>query len=65
MEDENDDLDDLLPSYLQKTVNARLQSDLITSCIAGILIFSIHRSTVFTVLQPDFKKVRLRSIFHP
>lgn len=63
LEDENGTLDDVFPVYLQKTVNARLQSDLIISCISGIFIFLIHRSTVFSALQPELNPVIFNIIF--
>lgn len=62
-EDETENADDPLPEYLQKTFNARLQSDLIASFIFGILIFSIHRSTIFSALQPELEPVRITQFF--
>ncbi|KAL1506032.1 hypothetical protein ABEB36_005467 [Hypothenemus hampei] len=44
---------DPLPKKLQETVNARLKNDLILCAVIGILIFSVHSSTVFTVLQSE------------
>ncbi|KAJ8972889.1 hypothetical protein NQ317_008510 [Molorchus minor] len=48
---------DPLPHKLQKTVNARLKNDVILCSIIGIMVFSIHASTVFTVLQPELSPV--------
>lgn len=48
---------DPLPFKLQKTVNARLKNDVILCCLIAILVFSIHASTVFTVLQPELSPV--------
>lgn len=48
---------DPLPKKLQQTVNTRLKNDLVVSCFLAIVVFSLHCSTVFTVLQPDLNIV--------
>lgn len=48
---------DPLPQKLQKTVNARLKNDVILCTLIAILVFGIHASTVFTVLQPELSPV--------
>lgn len=48
---------DPLPFKLQKTVNARLTSDVLLCGFIGILVFGIHASTVFTALQPELSPV--------
>lgn len=48
---------DPLPHKLQKTVNARLKNDVILCSLIAILVFGIHASTVFTVLQPELSPV--------
>lgn len=48
---------DPLPQKLQKTVNARLKNDVILCSLIAILVFGIHASTVFTVLQPELSTV--------
>ena len=57
LDEDLENAEDTLSVFMQKVFNARLQSDLIISCTAGILLFSIHRSTIFTVLQPDLNPV--------
>lgn len=44
---------DPLPLKLQKTVNLRLRSDTFMCGLIALVVFGIHSSTVFTVLQPD------------
>lgn len=44
---------DPLPKKLQSTVNARLKNDVILCTVVAILVFALHASTVFTVLQPE------------
>ncbi|XP_066152937.1 pecanex-like protein 1 isoform X2 [Euwallacea fornicatus] len=44
---------DPLPKKLQDTINARLKNDLILTIVIGILVFCVHASTVFTVLQAN------------
>ncbi|KAL3266292.1 hypothetical protein HHI36_010472 [Cryptolaemus montrouzieri] len=48
---------DPLPEKLQKTVNARLRNDIIICSIISLLVFGIHSSTVFKVLQPELSPV--------
>lgn len=48
---------DPLPKKLQKTVNGRLKNDLMTCCVLPIIIFGLHCSTIFTVLQPEVNHV--------
>lgn len=52
-----EELVDPLPHKLQKTVNARLKSDIILCGLIAVLVFGIHASTVFTVLQPELSPV--------
>ncbi|GJQ81500.1 putative C-terminus pecanex protein [Trypoxylus dichotomus] len=51
--EKDQDLADPLPEKLRKTVNARLKSDVIVCSLIALLVFGIHASTVFTVLQPN------------
>lgn len=53
----DEELVDPLPLKLQKTVNARLKSDVILCALIGVLVFGIHCSTVFTALQPELSPV--------
>ncbi|KAF4523513.1 hypothetical protein B566_EDAN004584 [Ephemera danica] len=48
---------DPLPAKLQKTVNARLRSDLIVCPLTAVFVFGIHCSTVFTALKPELSRV--------
>ncbi|KAK9870316.1 hypothetical protein WA026_006402 [Henosepilachna vigintioctopunctata] len=48
---------DPLPEKLQKTVNSRLKNDLIICSLISIIVFGVHSSTVFTVLQPELSPV--------
>lgn len=52
-----DDVADPLPYKLQKTVNARLKNDVLLCGLIALLVFGIHSSTVFTVLQPELSPV--------
>lgn len=52
-----DEHEDPLPYKLQKTVNARLKNDMILCTLVAVLVFGIHASTVFTVLQPELSPV--------
>lgn len=52
-----DDLDDPLPGKLKSTVNARLKNDFLVCIVIGVLVFSLHSSTVFTVLQPELNPI--------
>ncbi|XP_053692674.1 protein pecanex [Sabethes cyaneus] len=51
------ELDDPLPKKLQSTVTVRLKNDAVVCVVLSIVIFSLHCSTVFTVLQPDINYV--------
>ncbi|XP_024876627.1 uncharacterized protein LOC112457680 [Temnothorax curvispinosus] len=51
------ELVDPLPEKLRSTVNARLKNDLIVCAVIGTLSFGIHRTTVFTALQPELNPV--------
>lgn len=53
----DEELIDPLPQKLQKTVNARLKSDVIMCALIGVFVFGIHCSTVFTALQPELSPV--------
>lgn len=48
---------DPLPKKLQHTVNTRLKNDLVVTTLLATLMFGLHSSTVFTVLQPDLNIV--------
>lgn len=48
---------DPLPKKLQNTVNTRLKNDLVVTTLLAVVIFGLHCSTVFTVLQPDLNIV--------
>lgn len=48
---------DPLPKKLQMTVNARLKNDIIICGLIATLIFGIHSTTVFTVLQPELSPI--------
>ncbi|XP_011642737.1 pecanex-like protein 1 isoform X2 [Pogonomyrmex barbatus] len=51
------ELVDPLPEKLRSTVNSRLKNDLIVCAVIGTLSFGIHRTTVFTALQPELNPV--------
>lgn len=51
-EDDGTELVDPLPLKLQNTVLTRLRSDAILCIFIAVLVFAVHVSTVFTVLQP-------------
>ncbi|XP_055542206.1 protein pecanex isoform X2 [Wyeomyia smithii] len=51
------ELDDPLPKKLQSTVTVRLKNDAVVCVVLSLVIFSLHCSTVFTVLQPDINYV--------
>lgn len=51
------DSPDPLPKKLQQTVNTRLKNDFVVSTFLTVVVFSLHCSTVFTVLQPDLNVV--------
>lgn len=52
-----EELIDPLPLKLQKTVNARLKSDVILCPLIAVLVFGVHCSTVFTALQPELTPI--------
>nr|XP_022912748.1 pecanex-like protein 1 isoform X1 [Onthophagus taurus] len=54
---DDDEPGDPLPHKLQKTVNARLKSDVILCSLIALLVFGVHASTVFTVLQPNLSPI--------
>lgn len=54
------ELEDPLPGKLKNTVNSRLKNDFLVCTVIGVIIFSLHSSTVFTVLQPELNWI-LRS----
>lgn len=56
-EGKHDELEDPLPNKLRSTVNARLKNDFFVCTIIGVIVFSLHSSTVFTVLQPELNPV--------
>lgn len=56
-EKEAADLEDPLPKKLQSTVNARLKNDFLVCVVVGVLVLSLHCSTVFTVLQPELNVI--------
>lgn len=49
--------EDPLPKKLQGTVNTRLKNDLLICSVLGVIILSLHCSTVFKVLQPELNTV--------
>lgn len=51
-EDGNKELVDPLPTKLQDTVLVRMKSDGVVCVFIAVIIFAVHVSTVFTVLQP-------------
>lgn len=51
------ELEDPLPRKLQQTVNARLKNDALVCIVIATLVFSLHCSTVFTVLQPELARL--------
>jgi len=51
------DLVDPLPMKLQRTVHARLKSDMIICTLVAVFVFGIHCSTVFVALQPELNPV--------
>ncbi|XP_022083039.1 pecanex-like protein 1 isoform X2 [Acanthaster planci] len=56
-EGSQDEIRDPLPGKLQKSVCERLQSDLIICLLYSAVLFGVHASTVFTVLQPGLSYV--------
>uniref|UniRef100_A0A0A1XDM5 Pecanex-like protein n=1 Tax=Zeugodacus cucurbitae TaxID=28588 RepID=A0A0A1XDM5_ZEUCU len=55
--DNDNDSPDPLPKKLQATVNMRLKNDLVVTTLLAVVVFGLHCSTVFTVLQPDLNIV--------
>ncbi|XP_036338803.1 protein pecanex [Rhagoletis pomonella] len=55
--DNDSDSPDPLPKKLQATVNMRLKNDLVVTTLLAAIVFGLHCSTVFTVLQPDLNIV--------
>ncbi|XP_052863723.1 protein pecanex [Anopheles cruzii] len=51
------ELDDPLPRKLQDTVTARMKNDGVVCVVLAVAMFSLHCSTVFTVLQPEINHV--------
>ncbi|KAI8505516.1 hypothetical protein Bbelb_167050, partial [Branchiostoma belcheri] len=58
-DDERSDVVDPLPEKLRQSVASRLKSDAIVCSVIAMLVFAIHVSTVFTVLQPSVTNVLL------
>lgn len=56
-EPNEDELDDPLPEKLKQTVNTRLKNDFLVCTVIGVIVFSLHCSTVFTVLQPELNPI--------
>lgn len=50
---DDESLGDPLPNKLKTTVNLRLKNDFLVCIVIAGLVFSLHSSTVFTVLQPE------------
>uniref|UniRef100_A0A0K8V950 Pecanex-like protein n=1 Tax=Bactrocera latifrons TaxID=174628 RepID=A0A0K8V950_BACLA len=55
--DNDNESPDPLPKKLQATVNMRLKNDLVVTTLLALVVFGLHCSTVFTVLQPDLNIV--------
>lgn len=55
--DKNSELSDPLPNKLRSTVNARLKNDFFVCTIIGVIVFSLHSSTIFKALQPELNPV--------
>lgn len=51
------ELEDPLPQKLKATVQSRLKNDSLVCVVIAALMFSLHSSTVFTVLQPELNPV--------
>lgn len=51
------ELEDPLPQKLKATVQSRLKNDSLVCLVIAVLMFSLHSSTVFTVLQPELNPV--------
>lgn len=50
-------LEDPLPAKLKGTVNSRLKNDFLVGIVIVIVVFSLHSSTVFAVLQPELNPI--------
>lgn len=48
---------DPLPGKLKKTVYRRLKNDLLVCAVIGVIVMSLHCSTVFTALQPELNPI--------
>lgn len=48
---------DPLPGKLKKTVYRRLKNDLLVCTVIGVIVMSLHCSTVFTALQPELNPI--------
>ncbi|XP_067635802.1 protein pecanex isoform X2 [Eurosta solidaginis] len=55
--DAESDTPDPLPKKLQATVTMRLKNDFVVTTLLALIVFGLHCSTVFTVLQPDLNIV--------
>lgn len=53
----DDELEDPLPDKLKSTVYARLKNDFLVCTVIGVIVFSLHSSTVFTALKPDLNPI--------
>lgn len=51
------ELEDPLPGKLKNTVNLRLKNDFFVCTVIGVVVFSLHSSTVFSVLQPELNPI--------
>lgn len=54
---EKEELVDPLPNKLKSTVNSRLKNDFLVCTVIGVIVFSLHSSTVFTALQPELNPI--------
>ncbi|KAK6621304.1 hypothetical protein RUM43_011610 [Polyplax serrata] len=48
---------DPLPCKMKQTVNSRLRNDVIVCSLVAVVVFGIHCSTIFTILQPDLNPI--------
>lgn len=60
--DKDTELDDPLPNKLKHTVNSRLKNDFLVCIVVGALVFCLHSSTIFTVLQPELNPILQASV---
>lgn len=51
------DLEDPLPEKLKSTVYSRLKNDFLVCTVIGAIVFSLHCSTIFTVLKSDLNSI--------